>query len=104
MNGLNQHPNSGLVRCWSCNGTGIESPAAYNTSRKDIRCDRCKGTGKCPEIMRKWESIGRNIRKVRQDQDKTLREWADQLGVSVVTLSQVERGIADPDCLPNSDL
>jgi hypothetical protein len=93
-----------LVRCWSCDGTGIGSPAVFNTAGIDIPCDRCKGTGQCPAVMRKWEELGHRIRKVRQDRDQSLREWARQFGVSVVMLSQAERGIIDPRSLPSANV
>ena len=40
--------------------------------------------------------LGRAIRGARQKQGWTLRELADQAGISVSLLSQVERGGADP--------
>ena len=92
---------SDTVCCWSCNGTGIELLAPFNTARIDIACSRCKGDGVCPAIMKEWEVEGLKIRKVRQNESKSLREWASLLGVSVAILSQAERGIINPELIPN---
>jgi DNA-binding XRE family transcriptional regulator len=99
---MNTKSNS-IIRCWSCDGTGIDSPAACNTARVDITCARCKGAGKCSEVMLEWEDLGRRIRKVRQGRDQSIREWAQQLGVSASTLSKAERGIIDPHSLPSGN-
>lgn len=90
-----------LVRCWSCDGTGVGATACSNTTFKDIPCDRCNGSGMCPEIMREWMRGGALLRTNRQLQDATLREWAQKLGVGVVALSKAERGIIDPRTLRN---
>lgn len=41
-------------------------------------------------------SIGQKIRKLRKQRNMTLKELADQAGVSQSMLSQIERGIASP--------
>lgn len=92
-----------LVRCWSCEGTGIACRAAMNTANVDIPCDRCKGSGECPEIMREWEVLGAAYRADRQMNGATLREWARKLNVGVVALSQAERGIIDPRSLHSAN-
>lgn len=74
-----------------------------NTANVDIPCDRCKGSGKCPEIMREWETLGAAYRADRQMNEATLREWAQKLGVGVVALSQAERGIIDPRSLHSAN-
>ncbi len=84
------------VKCWSCDGSGISSLAQFNTAGINIPCERCGASGECLEIMREWENTGKAYRAERQLNNSTLREWAEKLGVSVVTLSRAERGIIDP--------
>jgi len=74
-----------------------------NTANVDIPCDRCKGSGECPEIMREWEVLGAAYRADRQMNGATLREWARKLNVGVVALSQAERGIIDPRSLHSAN-
>lgn len=89
-----------LVRCWSCDGSGIGSPALLNTANKDIPCDRCSGTGECPEIMREWTLIGSAMRAARLATRLSLREWAIAHNVPIFDASRAERGLIDPLTLP----
>ena len=95
--GGSQHP---LVRCWSCSGSGIGSPAILNTAHIDIPCDRCKGTGECPEIMKEWTIIGSAMRAARLATRMSLREWATARNIPIVDASRAERGLIDPLTLP----
>ena len=85
-----------LVSCWSCGGTGIGAFAHADTSFSEIQCDRCQGTGQCPEKMREWEAIGGLIREDRLKSECTLRDRAHKKGWSAYDLSRAERGIIDP--------
>ena len=85
-----------MTMCWDCEGTGILALARFNTAGVDIPCDRCNGTGKCPDVMREWQLLGAAYKEDRLKNDRSLREEAKLRGYNVVTLSKVERGIIDP--------
>lgn len=93
LSGVDLHS---LVRCWSCDGSGIGSPAMMNTAFADIPCDRCGGTGQCPAIMREWEKEGRKMKEWRLRYDLSLRECAKARCFGVVEYSRAERGLIDP--------
>jgi transcriptional regulator with XRE-family HTH domain len=50
-----------------------------------------------PEPEPLWrEAVGRELRSERQDKGRTLSDVAEQAGVSIQYLSEVERGLKDP--------
>jgi len=52
-------------------------------------------TAASPEPL--WrEALGQELRRVRQDQTRTLADVAQRAGVSVQYLSEVERGLKEP--------
>jgi hypothetical protein len=88
-----------LVKCWSCDGTGIAGYALHRRDTVTIKCARCKGDKKCPEIMRKWEEEGRAHMKERQRRDLSLRERAAELGCTLPELADAEHGRIDPSTI-----
>ena len=83
-----------LVSCWSCNGTGV---GAF--FKREIPCQRCDGTGECPEIMKEWQSLGDLYKAERIQNRFPLRLWAEKIGCDVNDLSRAERGLIDPRTL-----
>lgn len=55
---------------------------------KNKPCPHCNGTGKVPDDA----AIGKRLRALRLSKNVTLREMARRLGVSVMWLSDLERG------------
>ena len=50
-----------------------------------------------PEPEPLWrEAVGRQLREVRHEQDRTLAEVAEEAGVSTQYLSEIERGRKEP--------
>lgn len=87
--------NSPLVECWDC-VDGLSATAASNTAGADIVCGRCKGVGRCPEVMWEWFKQGTELRERRQRIGLSLRENAKLLGVNTAVLSDAERGRINP--------
>ncbi len=53
------------------------------------------GPGSRPEPL--WrEAVGRQMREVRHEQDRTLADVAEEAGVSTQYLSEIERGRKEP--------
>lgn len=53
--------------------------------------------GPAPEPEPLWrEAVGRELRTERQAAERTLADVAEEAGVSVQYLSEVERGLKDP--------
>ena len=84
------------IKCWTCDGSGIESQARMNTAGIDIECRRCNATGQCPEIMREWEKIGEKYNNQRRAERKTILQLARQIGCTPSDLCKAEDGIIDP--------
>lgn len=84
------------IKCWTCDGSGIESRANMNTAGIDIECRRCNATGQCPEIMREWEKIGEKYKNQRRAQRKTILQLAREIGCMPSDLCKAEAGIIDP--------
>lgn len=60
-----------------------------------LRCYRCGGTGKDSHPL-EWRKAGQMMRASRIARGLSLREEAKRLGVSVVELSEMERGLRKP--------
>lgn len=88
-----------LVKCWTCDGTGIAGYALHRKANVTIPCNRCKGTKTCPAIMRKWEEEGKAHMKERQRRDLSIRERAAELGCTLPELSDAEHGRIDPSTI-----
>jgi hypothetical protein len=84
------------IKCWTCDGSGIESRARMNTAGIDIECRRCNATGQCPEIMREWQKLGEKYRNQRRSERKTILQLARQIGCLPSDLCKAEDGIIDP--------
>jgi hypothetical protein len=84
------------IKCWTCNGSGIESRANMNTACIDIECRRCNATGKCPEIMREWAKLGEKYKNQRRSDEKSVRARAQEIGCLPSDLCKAEDGIIDP--------
>ena len=84
------------IKCWTCDGSGIESRANMNTACIDIECRRCNATGQCPEIMREWEKIGEKYKNQRRASETSVRARAQEIGCLPSDLCKAEAGIIDP--------
>ena len=89
------------VPCPDCEGDGKYTVLAYyggvwGCVPTEMQCSRCKGAGRMPEEMVAWRESGQQMRSDRLGRQLSLREEANRLGVSVVELSQMERGIIEP--------
>lgn len=62
-----------------------------------LTCDRCKGSGKCPEIMLEWQAKGASIKRERLAQKIQLKEAAKLASIPIDIYSKIERGIINPD-------
>lgn len=89
---------NGNYVCPSCNGnrksicfvnTGIDSSKHYAEERN---CDRCKGAGEVSEAVLVAIEQGKELRKDRVARGLTMSEAAEERGVSVATISKMERG------------
>lgn len=58
-----------------------------------IGCSRCEGIGDVPDAQAEWISEGIRRHYDRVSRDVSLREEAQRLGIPVVSLSKMERGI-----------
>ncbi len=85
-----------MIKCWTCDGSGIESRANMNTACIDIECRRCNATGQCPEIMREWAKIGEKYKNERRSERKTILQLARQIGCRPSDLCKAEAGIINP--------
>jgi len=85
-----------LIKCFSCNGSGIASYANMNTACIDIECRRCNATGQCPEIMREWAKLGEKYKNQRRASETSVRARAQEIGCTPSDLSKAEDGIIDP--------
>lgn len=85
-----------MIKCFSCDGSGIESRANMNTACIDIECRRCNATGQCPEIMREWAKIGEKYKNQRRAERKTILQLAREIGCLPSDLCKAEDGIIDP--------
>ena len=59
-------------------------------------CFRCNGEGEVDARTESWQAQGQALRKKRQVNDRSLREEAKRLGISVYELSRMEQGIIQP--------
>jgi hypothetical protein len=85
-----------MIKCFSCDGSGIASYANMNTACIDIECRRCNATGQCPEIMREWAKLGEKYRQQRRSDRKTTSIRAQEIGCLPSDLCKAEAGIIDP--------
>lgn len=61
-----------------------------------INCFRCKGAGEVPDEQAEWILRGKLMRCERVASGASLRDEAARLGISVVHLSEMERGMRSP--------
>ena len=88
-----------MITCPECMGRGQYSALVMFSDGcrpASMPCSRCKGDGKVSPAMTDWIAMGGRLRRARQERDLSLREEAARLGISVVELSQMERGAIKP--------
>ena len=83
------------MKCPKCLGKGDDSwfpigKASYTP------CSRCSKTGILPDDDL-WVVNGRKLKAYRIDSSICLRDAAIWLGIEAITLSEMERGITEPD-------
>jgi hypothetical protein len=83
--------------CPDCEGKKqVHAHLNYGNGRgewKDIDCFRCKATGEVDDEQALWIVQGKQRRCDRVSRDMSLREEAVRLGIPVVDLSAMERGM-----------
>jgi uncharacterized protein (DUF2461 family) len=92
------------MKCPDCHGKGEE--VAYHVSYSNgtgafyvpMKCDRCKGSGFVDDRTPEWKALGRQMRDARVNGKpyRNLVEEAKRRGLSIVTLSRMERGVIQP--------
>lgn len=67
-----------------------------------IDCTRCKGAGAVRDEQGEWIVLGRRFRQDRIARGLSLQEEAKRLGIPVVQLSEMERGVREWSQVPQS--
>lgn len=71
-----------------------------------VACSLCGGSGTVPNTVadnyETWKSVGQFMRDWRQTKDRSLREEASIRNMSVVLLSNMERGYVEP--IPSKEM
>ena len=98
---------AGVVICPKCKGTGEVGPAFVDGTDSEtglrfgriqmVRCGACRGDGEVDDGYPARVKDGARARDRRQAQGITLRAAAKIYGLSVVDLSEYERGCSKPD-------
>ena len=57
-----------------------------------VACFTCDGLGVVPDEYPEWKRLGTEFRNKRIHRDESLGDCARRLGVSIITLSNMERG------------
>lgn len=83
------------IECPECKG----SKKIELAFRPPIECQRCNGTGHVPAHQAEWIKQGENLRQLRLALGIGLRQKAKSLGIPITVLSQIERGMIDPEKL-----
>lgn len=65
----------------------------------EMECPRCKGTAEVPDIQAEWIEIGKEIKRLRLENNLGLRAGAVELGIQPSILSEYERGMRNPEDL-----
>lgn len=63
----------------------------------ELDCPRCKATGKVSDETPKWMKQGKIIKNRRLKTKLVLRKAARQIGIDLLMLSEMERGVIKPD-------
>lgn len=99
---LAEEKNKRLIACISCSGSGetYVSGIRYAEGHKGpysavVKCSRCKGKRLIPAMMNGWILRGTAIRCARMKRKFTLIKEAERRGISLVELSDIERGMVD---------
>jgi len=82
------------ITCFDCEGFGKIEFAFHPGS---LPCRRCGGTGKCPAIMAKWRDAGKKLMLARISAGQGLHMRARYIGMDARLLSDIERGMRDPE-------
>jgi hypothetical protein len=82
--------------CPKCRGRGEFSASVLNGASRHEEIHPCVECGGYGWINRDWKLRGARIHDVRDGRDRSLREFAKDLGVPPPFLSIVERGLYDP--------
>lgn len=94
-----------LATCPACDGRGGSTgigcgPAGCGVMT--LTCVVCSGSGQVPAAraaeIATWRPRGQAMRdrRVNGEPYRSLRQEADRLGISVVALSEMERGLREP--------
>jgi len=82
--------------CPSCEGIGVIF-LPFSPKIKTLPCTRCNGLKEVPEEMKVWMENGELLKSRRIDKRFTLRKAAKFLNIDVTELSNMERGVIEPN-------
>jgi len=90
-----------MTKCPDCeNGVIIAFHVTYTDGTgefgKKLPCSRCDGRGYIPTHTLEWIEQGKKMREERRSREVTLRQEAKDRGITMLELSQMERGIIRP--------
>lgn len=89
-----------VVTCPRCDGRKGSNgfvTRATGCNVEFIPCGVCRGQGMVEPHVLDWYAAGDRFRAARNRLGLSLREAANHIGVSVVDVSEAERGIRDPE-------
>lgn len=81
--------------CFDCFGNG--KVKMLSKESPTITCERCHGVGEIPNEAAEWVEAGKLMEYTRLQKRCTLREASKQTNIDVITLSEMESGIVEPD-------
>ena len=82
-------------KCPCCGGSGFIPAIFKNIS---LICDICKGKGMVDDEKLSWIEMGKELKDYRINVLKfTMRQASILYGISVILLSQYERGVKKPE-------
>ena len=84
--------------CPKCKGEReIRIAFPHNPDKSTLPCHQCGGVGHIPVEMVQWMINGEILKSKRIDKRIILREASKQTGEDGIKLSEMERGVIEPD-------
>lgn len=84
------------IECPKCHGDG---KLLFVFQPGSLKCRLCDGSGKISEEQARWVKAGRAHRNLRVGRNQSLKVRAQQLGIRMMELSEMENGYKDPSSL-----
>lgn len=84
--------------CPDCKGEGIQPIAfPHNKEMCTIICLRCKGKKTVSDQTPEWQRLGEMLKSKRINKRMTLRTICKKLNLDTVMVSDMERGVIEPN-------